>query len=222
MTIDMPDAQPRGLATTLAAERIRDMIVEGQLAPGQRVPERIIGERLSLSRTPLREALKILAVEGLVVIEPNRGAVVTQLSVSELQSAFELLATLDAAAAELACMRATDAEIASIEALHATMLQRYHSTDLRGYFKTNQAIHQQIVDAAHNPALSRVYRSECARIDRYRFGGNRDAANWARAVAEHEHILYALRHRQGGVLREVMQAHRRSGWNNARAMLESG
>jgi DNA-binding GntR family transcriptional regulator len=211
---------PRGHATLDAADRLRDMIVEGALAPATRISERMIQERFGISRTPLREAFKVLAAEGLITLAPNRGAVVTRLSFDELQAAFELLSALDGAAGELACERATDHEIDAVYGLHQLMVAHHNASDLHQYFHVNKAIHLAIVDAAHNEAISRVYRAEAARIDRYRYAGNRTATHWARAIREHDHILDAFRHRQGAVLREVLFAHRRTGWSMAKAMFE--
>ena len=213
--------QQRGRATLFAADRLREMIVEGVLAPSTRISERMIGERFGISRTPLREAFKVLAAEGLVTIAPNRGAVVTKLSGVELQAAFVLLAALDGSAGEMACQRATIEEVAKVTQLHEAMQVHYDTRDLQNYFRVNKEIHLAIVDAAHNSAVSRVYRAEAARIDRYRYGGNREPSNWARAMREHDHILEAFQERQGAVLREVLFAHRRTGWLNAKSMFDS-
>jgi DNA-binding GntR family transcriptional regulator len=208
-------AAGRGHATRQASERLRDLILQGELPAGGRISERMIQERLGITRTPLREALKVLAVEGLVTISPNRGAVVTQLSIEELRAAFELLAALDGAAGELACQRASDAEILAIEALHMDMLGCYRAANLPAYFRVNKAIHLAIVDAAANSAISRVYRSESTRVDRFRYSGNRNPANWARSIRQHDQILDALKARQGALLREALFTHRRSGWEMA-------
>ncbi|HRK18168.1 MAG TPA: GntR family transcriptional regulator [Hyphomicrobiaceae bacterium] len=210
----------RGHATRQATERLRELILDGGLAPGSRISERMVQERYGISRTPLREALKILSVEGLVAIYPNRGAVVALLSLEELQAAFELLAALDGAAGELAADRASDATIAEIAALHDEMVRHYEARQLQDYFRVNKAIHLAIVDAAANPAISRVYRSESARVDRYRYRGNRDPGVWARSIRQHEQILDALRMRHGALLRETLVSHRRSGFDLARRVLD--
>jgi DNA-binding GntR family transcriptional regulator len=215
-----PSVLTRGWATDQTAERLREMILDGALAPGSRISERMLQERFGFSRTPLREALKVLGGEGLVVIEPNRGAIVTRLSLGELEAAFELLAVLDGAAGEMACRRAPDAQIEAIAALHDDMVDCYRARDLQGYFRLNKAIHLALVDAAGNPSLARIYRLESARVDRYRFAGNRAPANWARSIRQHEQILDALRSRQGSLLRECLVAHRASGFRLAREQYE--
>jgi DNA-binding GntR family transcriptional regulator len=214
--------EERGTRTVVAARRLRELIVSGELVPGQRITERLVADHLEgMSRTPLREAFKILEAEGLVRIEPNRGAVVTALSVDEVAAAIDVLIGLETLAAEAACAHITDAEIAAIEALHDRMEQAYRGGDLMAYFHLNQAIHQHIVDAARNPVLSRIYAAECARIRRYRYAGNQQNERWGRAVREHEAILDALRERAGPMLREILREHHRRGWVVSRGVLET-
>lgn len=210
----------RGTRSLVAAVRLREMIVSGAIAPGQRISERALGEQLAgLSRTPLREAFKILEAEGLVTIAPNRGAVVTALSLADVAGALEVLIGLETMAAELACERIGATQFAEIEVLHERMKQAHRDELLMEYFHLNQAIHQHIVDAAGNPRLSRIYAAECARIRRYRYAGNRRHERWDRAVAEHDQILEALKQRDGALLREVLRAHHRSGWQVSRVLL---
>jgi DNA-binding GntR family transcriptional regulator len=213
--------QTRGLATVQATDRLREMILDGRLRPGARISERYMHEAFGLSRTPLRESLKVLNAEGLVELAPNRGAMVTKLSLTDLQAAFELLATLDGTGGAYACERASDAEIAHIAHLHDEMVIQFRQRDLQRYFRLNKDIHLAIVDAAANPALSRVYRSECARVDRYRYSGNRDLERWERSIRQHEQMLDALRTRQGALLREILIAHRQSGWVLAKALYDA-
>jgi DNA-binding GntR family transcriptional regulator len=210
----------RGRSTSIVVERIRDMIVSGELAGGSRIPEHVIAERLAVTRTPLREALKILEAEGLVAITPNRGAMVVLLSVADVQSIMDVLIGLEGIAAEPACQRASDREIEAIAEMHGRMVTCFDAGDLLGYFHLNQKIHQAIVDCAANPALSRIYARETVRIQHHRFAGNRERARWARAVREHEQMIDALRARAGGVLREVLRAHHAAGWAATRRVLE--
>ena len=209
-----------GNRTQVAAERLRRMIIAGDLAPGQRISEREVGEHLDgLSRTPLREAFKILAAEGLVTIVPNRGATVTALSMAEVDEAIDLLIGLEGLAAEPACVRISEPEIAAIAELHQRMCAAFRSGQLMAYFEINQAIHQRIVDAAGNGVLTRIYASECARIHRYRYAGNRHHERWERAVAEHEQIINVIKERNGPLLRELLRAHHHNGWQEARLLL---
>lgn len=213
-------AWPRGRRSTFVAQRVRDMIVAGDIEAGTRINERVLTEQLGVSRTPLREAFKILEGEGLVRIEPNRGATVVGISPEEVEAAIEVLIGLESLAAPRACERATPQMIAEIEQLHAEMVDAYRRGELMEYFHINQTIHQKIVDCAHNATLSRIYAAESARIRRYRYAGNRRSERWARAVFEHEQILDALRQREGALLREVLRAHHLNGWSVTRNVLE--
>lgn len=212
---------PRGQRSTLVTTLVRDLIVSGDIPPGSRINERVLTEALGISRTPLREAFKILEGEGLVSIRPNAGATVVVLSAQDVESSLEILIGLESIGAERAAERATEAMVDEIAALHAKMEAAFEARALMEYFHINQDIHQKIIDAAQNPALSRVYASESARIRRFRFAGNRDVNRWARAVQEHAQILDALRRREGALLRELLRAHHLAGWKVARTALES-
>lgn len=209
-----------GRRTSAAVLRLRELIITGELKPGQRISERSLLEQYAdLSRTPLREALKILDSERLIELRPNRGAFVTRLSIAEIDAAMEVLIGLEGIAAMASCARIADTELAEIEELHRAMVQSFHDRDLLAYFRINQEIHQRIVDGAHNPVLSRIYRNEAQQIRRYRYAGNIEHARWQRAVTEHEEFLDALRRRDGSLLRELLRAHHSKGWEVGRTLL---
>src|SRR6185503_9370558 len=105
-----------------ATDRLRDLIVQGRLAAGARLNERLLAAQLGVSRTPLREALKVLATEGLVELLPNRGAIVSQIDSARLSETLVVMGALEALAGELACRNASDAELGEIRALHYEML----------------------------------------------------------------------------------------------------
>ena len=192
--------------------RLRDHIVEGNIPGGARVPERQLCQMLAVSRTPLREALKVLASEGLVELLPNRGARVRQLSEHDLGELFEVMGGLEGLAGRLACENITDAEIAEIERLHYEMYGFYLHRDMHGYFRVNQMIHQRIVEAARNAVLLGVYSSFAGRIRRVRYSANfaRQRERWGEAMREHEAILDALRRRAGSELSDILFVHLRN------------
>src|SRR6195256_2025 len=150
------ESEPASLHADIV-NQLRDFIVEGHLAPGTRIPERELCDRFDISRTLLREALKVLAAEGLIELLPNRGARVRQFSEADIRDLFEVISGLDFVAGRMACARITDTEIAEIEALHLEMYTHYLRRELADYFRLNQKIHQAIVDAAANPVLSANY-----------------------------------------------------------------
>jgi len=190
-------------------EHLRRFIVEGTLAPGSKLNERTLCETLGISRTPLREALKVLCSEGLIDIQPNRGASVATLSETEARDMFELMGALEALSGELACARITDAEIASIKILHAAMLVCRQNNDLPGYYRRNQAIHDQINQAARNAALRQTYLSINRRLQALRFRSNFQTPKWDRAISEHTAMLAALDARDGPRLAALLRAHLR-------------
>lgn len=189
--------------------RVRMMLLEGEITPGARIPERELCEQLKISRTPLREALKVLAAEGLVQLLPNRGSRAARLTEKDVRDLFEVCQGLEALAGELACERIGDAEVDEIATAHAAMVQHYHAGDLIQYYRCNRAIHEAIVAAAQNPALSGLYESVTARIRRARYFTPMTPPRWALAVQEHEAILNALRRRDGVGLSHILRTHMR-------------
>ncbi len=199
-----------------AARRLREMIVSGELAPGSRVPERELCEKLAISRTPLREALKILASEGLIQLAPHRGATVTRMSPADLHHAFRVVEALEALAGELACERISDMEIDTIAELHRRMRCHYDNGERPEYFRLNQEIHDRIVAAAGNPTLSEVHQKLSRQIQQARYMPNYSNARWQRAVRDHDQILEALRARDGQGLAAILKQHlRRKGDSGA-------
>lgn len=196
----------KGLSSAVTAT-LRNMIVEGVLAPGTRLNERILCEQLQVSRTPLREAFKTLAVEGLIEILPNRGAAVVQLSIADIQQAFELMGALEGLAGRLACERITDEEVAEIKALHYEMLAAHARRDLSTYYRLNHAIHDRINASARNTMLTNMYMQLNARIQSLRFRSNFNQAKWDEAVREHSAMVDALEKRDGAALSVILQEH---------------
>jgi len=163
--------------------------------------------QLGLSRTPLREAFKVLATEGLVELLPNRGAIVSQMDPVRLSETLAVMGALDALAGELACMHATDAQINEIRALHYEMLAYHARGDLAGYFKFNQAIHLKIVKYAGNAVLYNSYRQMNGAMQRARYMANLSQERWDAAVREHEEILAALSARDVKRIRALLSDH---------------
>lgn len=198
------------------ANRIRDLIIEGYLEPGSRIDETRLIEQLEVSRTPFREALRTLAAEGLVIIRPSRGVVVRKLTAQDVFSMLEVLAHLEKLAGTLACMRASDDEIAAIIALHNKMLDLYEQRERLAYYKLNQAFHSRLSELSGNETLQDMQRNIQARLKRIRFIGNRTPPHWAAAVAEHEEMAHALSRRDGDVLGEVMARHLMNTWDRVK------
>lgn len=209
-SVGLDDTQPASLHEGVLTQ-LRDIIVEGRLTPGARVPERELCDTFQISRTPLREALKVLAAEGLIELLPNRGARVRQFSEADVRNLFEVISGLDFVAGRLACMRITDDAIVAIEQMHLEMYTHYLRRELAEYFRINQKIHQAIVDAAGNAVLSANYASLNSVVRRLRYSANlvrRDRLG--EAMREHELIIDALRRRADDELGLLMFQHMQS------------
>jgi len=204
-------AEVAALARTTLPHEVRDtlrnLIVQGKLAPLSRLNERELCERLGVSRTPLREATRMLAAEGLVELLPNRGARVAGIDRENIHQTLEVMGALEALAATLACSVASDGAIAAVRALHRQMVADYKRGDLDAYFSRNQAIHLAMVSAGGNAVLAGTYRVLNDRVRRVRFMANLSKARWKAAVREHEEMLAALEARDSPRLQELVRDH---------------
>jgi DNA-binding GntR family transcriptional regulator len=205
-----------------AAARLRTLLIEGRIAPGAKLNERELAELLHVSRTPLREAIKLLAAEGLVDLLPNRGAVAVKLTETDILNTFELLAGLEAMSGEFAAERITEAELMQIRALHFEMLAAFTRRDLSNYYRLNALIHAAINDAAKNPVLTATYHGINARVQSLRFRTNQNEAKWKRAVQEHEAMVRALAAHDGAAMRKVLVEHLLNKRNTVIDLLRAG
>ena len=188
-------------------DALRRMIVAGDLRSGEPIPEPALCRRLGISRTPLREALKVLAFDQWVELVPNRGAVVTSLTPEEATALFELLEGLEQFVGELAASRATADEIAEIRALHDLMSGHFEAGDLDAYFTTNQRIHHCLVQATRNPALISTQENLSRKVLRARAMANLMTGRQEASFSEHAAILAALEQRDGALLGRLLRAH---------------
>lgn len=207
MSFTVADSIQRRTLHDELTERLKVLIFEGHLLPGQKISERELCERFGVSKTPLREALKVLASEGIVTLRPNRGAVVSTLTVQELDELFPVIGALEALAGEIACSHITDAELAEIRKRHDSMVGHWKRRNLPRYFERNREIHEAILDATKNETLKSTYRGLSGRVLRARYIANMSPERWAQAVAEHEEIIDALSKRDGRRLSEILKAH---------------
>ncbi len=187
--------------------RLRTLLIEGRIAPGAKLNERELSALLRVSRTPLREAIKLLASEGMVDLLPNRGAVAVKLTEADILNTFEVLAGLEAMAGELAAQRMNEEDLAEVRAMHFEMLASFTRRDLSNYYRLNALIHAAINRAAANPVLTSTYQSINARVQSLRFRTNQNEAKWSRAMQEHEVMIQALQARDGAAMRQVMVKH---------------
>ncbi len=209
----------RGTLHEEVAIRLRDMILVDELAPGQIIPEMQLCEELGISRTPLREALKVLASENLVELLPGRGAVVVEPDANDVKGMLYAIGAIEGVAAQMACQNITAREIADIQQLHERMLA-YHDTGERlKYFEMNQRIHKKIVAASRNNFLIDLHEKLNMRSRRMRYVSNSLPAWWEQAIREHEQILDALNRRDAATLGELLRAHMMGSWQDVKGTL---
>jgi DNA-binding GntR family transcriptional regulator len=173
--------------------RLRTMIQEGELAPGEPIVETSLSEHFGISRTPLREALKVLAADGLVELRLRRTPVVAALDTDEIGSIFEVMEGLEAIAGRRAKENASREDIADLDLMHAAMVAAHDRGDRVDYAVRNREIHFRIVDLAGNPVLKATYANFSVKIQRARATNNYDAKRWIESIQEHEQIMEAFR-----------------------------
>ncbi len=201
-------------------DRLRTMIVEGLLEANAKVPERELCEKLGVSRTPMREALKVLAADGLLTLEPNKGARVRAITLEDLEEVFPLMGALEAVAGELACKNISDDQLAELKRTHETMLGHFKNSELQEYFSHNQRIHEIIMQAAGNQTLATMYRSLAVRVRRARYVANMSTERWQQAVDEHDEMIVALDKRDGQLLGTILKRHLENKFATVRQWLE--
>ncbi|WP_216898482.1 GntR family transcriptional regulator [Nocardia alni] len=205
-------------STERVAEILRKLILDNAFAPGTRLAEVELADRLGVSRTPVREALRQLAAEGWVELPPNRGARVATWSVRELESLFDVRTTLEPRLTSMAAEKATEADIAQLEELATRMLEVGSpgpGQDIAALIPLNAAFHQRLVELADAPAfaaaLTGAVRTPLVTRNFHAY----DDASMRRSLAHHAEIVAALRARDAQWAGAVMTAHLR----NARAVV---
>lgn len=186
------------------AEDLRNRIITGQLPPGTRLAVKLLAEEIGVSLTPLREAIKLLASEQLIEMTPNRGARVSSVTVEQTRHLFEVISGTEALAAELACKRMTEAELAQLQTLHDEM----ESTAGRAhYFDLNRKIHDLIVAFARNPILADQRARLAQQAERVRYIALGNDLRRGAALQEHQDLMAAFAARDPESARRIWRRH---------------
>ncbi|MBD3678547.1 MAG: GntR family transcriptional regulator [Rhodobacteraceae bacterium] len=193
----------RKLLHVRVAADLRDRIITGRLEPGVKLSIGALAEEIGVSVTPLREALKLLPTENLIDLTPNRGASVSPVSEKHTRHLFEVIAGIEALAAELACRRMTDAERAELRSLHDNMQALAGTADRAGYFEMNRTIHDRIVDFARNPILSEQRGRLAQQAERVRYLALGRAERRSEGLREHFDLMAAFADRDPDRARRI-------------------
>ena len=189
------------------ADQLRRDILRGRLGPGASIKERDNAAELGVSRTPLREAIRILAKEGLIELRPARSPIVSMPSVKQISDEVEVLLAVEKLSGELACVRATDDEIAAISGIVDIMSDRFETDDPLDMFETDMRFHSAIARASHNISLAEVHRTLLARLWRARFLAAVKRRNRERVIDHHRQMVTALKARDPIAIRIAIGVH---------------
>ncbi len=205
----MADETKKTLSQQVAG-KIRNLIFKNELGSGQKLNEKLLCDQLDVSRTPLREAIRLLSAEGLVQLYPNRGAYVTEVSIEELRYTFEAMGILEGNCARLATERLTDADLAELEALHGQLEDCYEHNNPHDYVKHNHDYHVFVQEKAGNPVLKRLVSRLHGVILLHRFQQIYRPGRFDDSIEEHRRLIEAFRARDGARAERLMQTHLRN------------
>lgn len=198
--------------TTVAehvANVLRDRIVKGELAPRERIVERQLSAELDVSRTPIREALKLLEADGLIEITLHCGAVVSEYKPEEALVLFDVISVLESLAARRVCEVMTPSTLQRLEDMHGKMLEYHQAGRTNDYFDLNTLIHDFIIQTAANPVLVKTHDRLMIRARRGRYLAILNQARLEQAVAEHEDLMQAFRAGDANKAAQVWETHLR-------------
>lgn len=193
------------------AERLRERIFSHELPPGTWVDEQALAEQYGISRTPLREALKVLASEGLVTLKPRRGCYVTEISERDLDEVFSVMSMLEGECARASTEHASKADLERLQAIHVDLEKAAAANDINGFFEANQAFHHAIQEIADNRWLLHVIEDLRKVIKLSRHHSLFSEGRLEQSLAEHRGILDALLARDPAAAEARMREHIRSG-----------
>ena len=193
------------------AERLRQRIFSHELPPGTWVDEQALATQYGISRTPLREALKVLAAEGLVTLKPRRGCYVTEISERDLDEIFTVMALLEGQCAAETARKASDTDLQRLLDIHAELEEAARTSDIDGFFEANQAFHQEVQLIADNRWLTQAITDLRKVIKLSRHHSLFIDGRIEQSLAEHRLILDALGKRDVGATEMAMREHISSG-----------
>lgn len=201
-----PRAAGRTLTETLRRE-LEEAIVNGALQPGARLEENDIARRYGVSRTPVREAFRLLGADGLVELKSRQGVVVRKISIGTLLEMFQVMAELEGLCARLAARRIAAAQLRELEAIHERLAGAGREEDVERFYAVNQEFHELIYDAARNGFLAEQVRQLRNRVAPFRRRVTYKPHRLDKTLVEHEAVLAAIRAHDADRAHRVMRDH---------------
>jgi len=189
------------------SQRVREMISVGTLKKGQKISEQDLAITLGVSRTPIREALFTLAAEGLITLNPNRGAYVSQPQIFEMRQMFEAMSLIEGECARIASVNMTTPELKQIESLHRQLEKNYLKRDHKSYLKINRNFHEFVQKLSGNMILHEIASSLQQKIHLYRSQQLYQADRFDQSLREHRDIIEAFQDRDAPAAEATMKKH---------------
>ena len=189
------------------ADSLREMIMTGELKEGDRINENELCATMGISKTPLREALRVLGGEGLISLVPNRGSFVTKPTIQEIKEMFEVMSVLEGVCARAATMKMNPAEFAAIQNLHDKLEKEFERRDQKKYIHINNRYHAFIQELAGNRTLNQIVNGLRKKILMYRFQSLSLSGRFDDSIKEHRELLAAFRERNALKAEKIMKLH---------------
>lgn len=186
---------------------LRQAILTGELQPGERLMELHLADKLGVSRTPIREAIRKLELEGLVIMIPRRGAEVAQITEKSMKDVLEVRRALDALCAELACERITEQELKALKEACTAFEQAIQTGNIQKIAQADVALHDIIVQATGNQRLIQLVNNLAEQMYRYRFEYIKDASQHQNLAEEHRIIYESIRNKDKETAAQAAKTH---------------
>ncbi|MDD6742588.1 GntR family transcriptional regulator [Roseburia sp. MUC/MUC-530-WT-4D] len=186
---------------------LREAILKGELKPGERLMELQLAAKLGVSRTPIREAIRMLEQEGLAVTIPRKGAEVARMTEKDMEDVLEIREALDELAAKIACTRMTEDQLKQLEMIKETFVESTRSHDVKRIAEADVSFHDVIYEATGNPKLVSMLNNLREQIYRYRVEYLKEEKNYPTLIGEHEAIVEALYARNQDEVVRAMHTH---------------
>ncbi len=188
-------------------EHLREAIIKGVLKPGERLMEMQLAEEMGVSRTPVREAIRKLELEGLVIMVPRRGAYVSDLSIKDVAETFEIRGALEAMAAGLAAERINDDELEEIERILVKISESIEKNDIKAVIEHDESFHAILYKASHNDRLVQIISNLREHIQRFRSTSLTAPGRLKAVLFEHRQIAEAISERNAELAQRLAQEH---------------
>lgn len=189
------------------ANNLREMIMSGELREGDKIRENELCDLMGISKTPLREALRVLSAEGLIRLIPNRGSFVTTPTFEEIKEMFDVMVALEGVCARTAVEKMSDQDFVKLDNLHRKLEQNFKRKDQKEYIRQNNLYHAFVQELAGNKTLNQIVNGLRQKILLYRFQSLNLPGRFEQSIKEHRSLLAAFRNRDSGKAESLMKSH---------------